>query len=170
MTLSDIINPHLVDAQLRQAAIERLRSCSSATSTYALDTIFIILLRNAQQASPPSTTYRAMFGTIDQPTPLLNERGIRYWFWSGLCNANLYPVVHPRIPDQPHQPAIHESLLALLVPYPIDVALQTWIAISIQWLQICDPTWFFNQAHDEQVPSEADIPRHIAGMMALLYY
>jgi hypothetical protein len=170
MTLSDIFNPHLVDKQLHQAAIDRLSACSSATSTYALDNVFIALLRTAQEHLPSVTTYQAMFGDTHHLVPSFDERGIRYWFWIGLCNADLYPVVYPRIADHSHKPGIQAALLTLLEPQPIDIALQTWIAVSVHWLQICNTTWFFDQIHKEHQLLEADVPRHIAGMMALLYY
>jgi hypothetical protein len=180
-TLYDHYDPAHVDGQLQQQLLALLLGASAQQCMHELDHVLISLVF---EAYPLEIVYTWLMPEHEIPADLQQNRdryfysrGLLYWFWTSLCDPQLYGPTQPRHPNGVKSSHLHADLLALLTTTSVQTAVNTWFAVCIAWLQVCDIGWYLNE---RQSPSyrgwqtwhpgeERDIPRYLAGTMALVY-
>jgi hypothetical protein len=120
-----------------------------------------------------------------QPTPsdlyqrqdyYFDNRRLCYWFWNSLCEPTLYGEARQRLPDGTLRKDFSRDFLTELTVLPFEVAINTWYAVCVEWLQICSIDWYYKEV--KRYPQlkiwkpgeERHIPGYLAGMVALIYF
>jgi hypothetical protein len=101
-----------------------------------------------------------------------DRRRLCYWFWNELSKLD-YGSLQQRLANGSRSNRPIENILAELAGLPFLSALHTWFASSEEYLQVCNIDWYVDQ-NPEQLRiwkdgEEKEIPRYLAGSMALIY-
>jgi hypothetical protein len=115
----------------------------------------------------PSQTDRMLGNTII-------DRSVRRFFWLSLYDQGTFDPSLRRVPDGTRSvdPMLKEHMLERLTAFPFEVAVNTWFATCVVWLQVCN----IDQLHRDLFTGEDAIPiqdvtaQYVAGMMEWQYF
>jgi RHS repeat-associated protein len=100
-------------------------------------------------------------------------RSFQLWFWRRLYTEVEYDPPRQRWNDGNRSPdeQLIETILSRLKVFPFEVAINTWLAVCVEWLQWCNVEEFLVEAKKRgiSIAEARDIPKHMAGMVELVY-
>ena len=134
------------------------------------------------QSYPLEESYRWLSKEEEIPADLyqkkdyyFDRRRLCYWFWDELCKLD-YGSLQQRLANGYRSKYLIENILTELAGLSFFSALYTWFATCEEYLQVCNIDWYMDQ--NQQSPEqfriwkdgeEKEIPRYLAGLMALIY-
>lgn len=173
-----LYNPSEINLPIKTRILLLLqKSDSRFVLQNVLDVVFWNLL---VQAYPLEEPYRWLSKSEDIPADLHQEkeryfdrRSLCYWFWDELGKID-YGSPQQRLPRGSKPEHLIDHVLAELTSLPFLNAVSTWLAVCEEYLQVCNIDWYVAQDLEElriwKDGEEKDIPKYLAGMMALIYY
>ena len=135
------------------------------------------------QTHPLKESYRWLSKDKEIPVDLyqkkdyyFDRRKLCFWFWDELCKLD-YGFPQQRLANGSRSEHLIESVQVELTGLPFPSALHTWFVACEEYLQVCNIDWYVNQyqQNSEQFRiwkdgEEKEIPKYLAGLMALTYY
>lgn len=173
-----LYDPQLVDSATRDALLDTLAPYASFLVLFdVLDSVTLRLIRTTY---PLEITFLWLSG---EPAPAdiyerlddyLDGRSMQLWFWRCLYTDVEYGLPRQRWPDGRLHPGAQlvETIEARLKVLPFEVAINTWFAVCVESLQWCNADRFLEEdkKNGNPVKTEQDIPKHMAGMVELIYF
>ena len=175
-----LYNPNMVNLPIKARALLLMKqSDSRSVVQYSLDIVFWNLL---VQSHSLEESYRWLSNVEQIPADLyqkkdyyFDRRRLCYWFWDELCKLD-YSSPQQRLANGSRSEHLIENILAELYGLPFLNALHTWFATCKEYLQVCNIDWYVDQhqQHPETFRiwkdgEEKEIPKYLAGLMALKY-
>jgi hypothetical protein len=174
MTMYD---PQLVDTETRDTLLQILAPYQAFQVLF--DILDSVALRLVKTTFPLEETYPWLTG---MPAPVdvyehrndhIPGRSFQLWFWRRLYTEVEYDPPRQRWNDGNRSPdeQLIETILSRLKVFPFEVAINTWLAVCVEWLQWCNVEEFLVEAKKRgiSIAEARDIPKHMAGMVELVY-
>ena len=174
-----LYEPKLVDQPTKEALLQTLPQYNAKLSLNVLDQVWWKLLVGSY---PLEETYLWLNDGKPAPPDLyarrnyhFDQRPLLYAFWSNFTTEAVYDPPQQRLPDGtklPWKGNAVEELLHDLRRLPFAVAMNTWLAVCVVLLQICNADWCYEEARKQGKPLQASqvSPQYLAGLMAFSYF
>jgi hypothetical protein len=171
-------DPRLIDVATCDSLLQILVPYRS------FDVLFMILddvaLRLIKTAYPITITFPWYTGVPAPPDAdehlheYIPARSFMRWFWPRLYTDIDYGPPQQRWTDGTLVPddALITSIIAQLTVFPFEMAIHTWFAVCVAWLQVCNADVFLAEDKKGRKPvtTTQEIPYHMAGMVELVHF
>jgi hypothetical protein len=174
-----LYDPTLVDQSTKEALLRILPHYIARFTLDLLENVWWKLLTNYY---PLDETYHwlseeksAPLDVYERQKVYFDPRNVIQMFWQIFYTD---PVLagapaRPRLSDGSRMPPeeVNATILSLLTGFPFVVAINTWIAVSAEWLQICNVDWYYERAKKEgqAIPSDQITAAYLAGRIDYYY-
>ena len=171
-------DPKLVDVATRDSLLRTLASYRSFDVLFSvLDAVALNLIKTSY---PVTITFLWYTGVPAPPDAYerrheyIPARSFMRWFWPRLYTDIDYGLPQQRwvdgtlVPDE----ALIATIIAQLTVFPFEIAIHTWFAVCVAWLQVCNADAFLAEDRKSSKPitSAQEIPYHMAGMVELVHF
>jgi hypothetical protein len=171
-------DPRLVDVATCDSLLHQLAPYRSFDVLFTvLDDVALRLIKTIYPITITFPWYTGVPAPPDADARLheyIPARSFMRWFWPRLYTDIDYGPPQQRWSDGTLMPdeALITSIIAQLTVFPFEIAIHTWFAICVAWLQVCNADAFLaeDQKGRNPVANAQEIPYHMAGMVELVHF